>query len=86
MAVIEIPSAVSSRSDPFSRWRRMLHAFRIWRRKRRSRRRLAELDDRMLRDIGVTRAEAFREAGKSVSVLEPSMWNGYWQLPGGSWR
>jgi uncharacterized protein YjiS (DUF1127 family) len=32
----------------------------------RSRRRLAELDDRMLRDVGLTREEAGREAGRPV--------------------
>jgi uncharacterized protein YjiS (DUF1127 family) len=35
----------------------------MWR-KRRERRRLLELDDRMLADIGLTRAQAEQEAGK----------------------
>jgi uncharacterized protein YjiS (DUF1127 family) len=36
---------------------------RVWR-KRRERRRLLELDDRMLADIGITRSQAEQEAGK----------------------
>ncbi len=32
----------------------------------RSRRRLGELDDHMLRDLGLTRAEARREADRSI--------------------
>ena len=36
-----------------------------WRRKRRSRRRLAELDAWLLRDIGLDRPEALREVRKS---------------------
>jgi uncharacterized protein YjiS (DUF1127 family) len=40
----------------------------------RSRRRLTELDDRMLRDIGVSRAEADREADRAA-----------WDVPRG-WR
>jgi uncharacterized protein YjiS (DUF1127 family) len=37
---------------------------RMWR-KRRERRRLLQLDDRMLADIGLTREQAEQEAGKS---------------------
>lgn len=35
-----------------------------WPTRRRQRRHLASLDDRMLRDIGLSRADAEREAGK----------------------
>lgn len=35
-----------------------------WRRRSRSRAQLARFDDRMLRDIGVTRADAYREINK----------------------
>jgi uncharacterized protein YjiS (DUF1127 family) len=37
---------------------------RTWFQRSRQRRSLAELDDRMLRDIGVTRSQAEREAAK----------------------
>lgn len=39
-------------------------AVRRWLERRRSRRALAELDDRQLRDIGVTRAEAMCESAR----------------------
>lgn len=35
-----------------------------WRMRSRGRRTLLELDDRMLRDLGLTRGEAYREATK----------------------
>jgi uncharacterized protein YjiS (DUF1127 family) len=38
--------------------------WREWRRRARSRAELARLDDRMLRDIGVTRVEVLHEIGK----------------------
>ena len=37
---------------------------RMWFERSRQRRALAELDDRLLRDIGITRAQAGREAAK----------------------
>ena len=36
----------------------------LWHERARQRRRLLELDDRMLKDIGVSRADAVREASK----------------------
>lgn len=45
-------------------WHRVLDTLREWRHRSRSRAVLAALDDRMLRDIGVTRAEAWCEAAK----------------------
>lgn len=39
-------------------------AIRTWLQRAHQRRTLAELDNRMLRDIGVTRAQAQREAAK----------------------
>jgi len=41
-----------------------LHVLRHWRERSLQRRRLAELDDRMLRDIGFDRAAALEEASK----------------------
>ncbi len=38
--------------------------YNLWRGRARQRRRLLELDDRLLRDIGVTRSDALREADK----------------------
>jgi uncharacterized protein YjiS (DUF1127 family) len=60
----------------YSRWHRKegrepIHAFAAafmligrWIERTRQRQALAELDDRMLRDIGVTRVEAVRESRK----------------------
>ncbi len=36
----------------------------LWRERARTRRRLLTLDDRLLRDIGISRAEAWQEASK----------------------
>jgi len=41
-----------------------LQVLRLWRERSRQRRRLAELDDRMLRDIGFDRVAALEEASK----------------------
>jgi uncharacterized protein YjiS (DUF1127 family) len=57
------------------RWRALRHALRLamtrifamlreWRRRSRDRAELARFDDRMLRDIGVNRAEIWREINK----------------------
>ena len=43
---------------------------RTWFERDRQRRQLAELSDHLLRDIGVTRAEAMREAAKPFWVFE----------------
>lgn len=43
---------------------RMMVTVREWRRRSRGRAELASLDDRMLADIGITRAEAWYQAGK----------------------
>lgn len=42
-------------------WMGMLARMRMWRIKRRTRRRLADLEAWMLRDIGMTQADAMRE-------------------------
>lgn len=50
----------------------MLHAIE-------SRRRLAEMDDRMLRDIGVTPSQAFEEASRApwdLAAHHPGRWPG----------
>ncbi|WP_434729995.1 DUF1127 domain-containing protein [Rhizobium binae] len=47
------------------RGRRLLAAIGYWLEKRRSRRRLSELTDAELRDIGLTRAQAAAETSKS---------------------
>ena len=39
-------------------------AVRVWRILKRTRRQLAELDDRQLRDVGLTRGQALREHSK----------------------
>jgi uncharacterized protein YjiS (DUF1127 family) len=44
--------------------RRLFDTALDWRMRSRGRRTLLELDDRMLRDLGLTRGEAYREATK----------------------
>lgn len=57
--------AESGRRDGPAEWlRRVLDAVLDWMERSASRRRLAALDDRMLRDIGVSRCEAEEEARK----------------------
>ncbi|MBB4007742.1 DUF1127 domain-containing protein [Allorhizobium taibaishanense] len=41
----------------------------LWYRKRCSRRALAELDDHLLRDVGITQHEARRELRKSIYLF-----------------
>jgi uncharacterized protein YjiS (DUF1127 family) len=48
-------AAVHALSDS---WTHATATLREWRRRTRERRQLAELDDRMLKDIGLTRADA----------------------------
>ena len=51
-----------SGSDRFMRFMRTVA---YWHERARQRRALAELSDSLLKDIGVSRADALREAGKS---------------------
>ncbi|GMB82317.1 hypothetical protein NN6n1_31000 [Shinella zoogloeoides] len=46
-------------------FRRAWRVYRAWRIKRHTRYALLELTDEQLRDVGLTRSEARREAGKS---------------------
>jgi len=43
---------------------RFLEVSAVWEERRESRRRLAEMDDHLLRDIGISRADAFAESEK----------------------
>lgn len=43
---------------------RVIAMLRDWRRRSRERNQLASFDDRMLRDIGLTRADVYREINK----------------------
>jgi uncharacterized protein YjiS (DUF1127 family) len=56
--------AVQKRERPASYWRRAVPLLRIWRRRFREREALAMMNDRLLRDIGLTRCDALREANK----------------------
>lgn len=47
----------------------VLTTLREWEERARQRRRLSELDDRLLRDIGLTRADVNREAGKPFWIF-----------------
>ncbi len=58
-------------SRPAGRWpgsrglvERIAETLLLWHERARQRRRLLQLDDRMLKDIGVSRADAVREASK----------------------
>ena len=52
----------------FKLWRQLLTRPSVWGERDRSRRYLAQLDDSLLKDIGLTRAEARSEAGKPFWV------------------
>jgi uncharacterized protein YjiS (DUF1127 family) len=56
--------AVRDCKRPASYLRRTLALFDIWRQRFRDRRALALMDERSLRDIGLTRYDAFYEARK----------------------
>jgi len=47
-------------------WRRLSDGFRLWRERSRMRQQLGRLDERMLRDIGISRADVFRERAKWI--------------------
>lgn len=62
-------------------WRHLMRAarhaggvLRRWHELARERRQLAELDERMLKDLGLSRADAEREAGRP-----------FWEVPVRSW-
>ena len=75
MSAYAPPAASASRGDRGLRKfaaaavTRLLH----WHELARQRRALLTLDDRMLKDIGVTRAEAEREAGRPFWRAGPAM-------------
>ena len=54
----DVPAITARRADWFAWLRRTLQAAE-------SRRHLAEMDQRMLTDIGISRAEALQEAGRA---------------------
>jgi uncharacterized protein YjiS (DUF1127 family) len=56
--------AVQECERPTSHLRRTLALLDIWRRRLRDRRALALMDDRSLRDLGLTRYDAFYETRK----------------------
>jgi uncharacterized protein YjiS (DUF1127 family) len=74
MARLQAPASVGTRTlygdvpslapDVASRLVRALDAVLLWHERTRQRRQLLQLDDAMLRDIGVGRADALGEAGK----------------------
>jgi uncharacterized protein YjiS (DUF1127 family) len=61
-------------------WKRFVPAFLRWRERRRSRRKLADLDARMLRDIGLSPSQAEREVRKSFP------WHDGRGMPRDQWR
>lgn len=64
-AIAAEPFPVARRSGPPTIWLARLAALlALWHQRARQRSRLAELDDRLLEDIGKTRKQAIVEAGK----------------------
>jgi uncharacterized protein YjiS (DUF1127 family) len=55
--------------DPL--WQRLKHGVGSWHRDLRSHRELMDLNDRMLRDIGLSRSEAPRPAHRECRNVEP---------------
>jgi uncharacterized protein YjiS (DUF1127 family) len=62
----EVPTAPSHRASKRLRGRQLCTNGASWFQRSRQRRALAELDDRLLRDIGVTRSQALRESGETL--------------------
>lgn len=56
--------AVRASARPASYLRQALALFEVWRQRLSDRRALAQMDERALRDIGVTRCDALYEARK----------------------
>ena len=56
--------ALVARQDWMGRVRRAVQLLLIWRERAQQRRQLEYLNDHMLRDIGLTRADVFAEASK----------------------
>ena len=65
---------------------RLFAALRLWRRKRRTRRRLAELEPWQLRDIGFGHADASREVRKSFPWHLSVPWHEDGRRPHDGWR
>jgi uncharacterized protein YjiS (DUF1127 family) len=59
-----IGHASEARTSPRRLFAELVALIREWQRRARSRRELAALSDRCLRDIGATRYDAYREARK----------------------
>ncbi|NKB56883.1 MAG: DUF1127 domain-containing protein [Alphaproteobacteria bacterium] len=57
-------SSQSPRQREIGLWRRFYEIFACWRRRNRQRFDLSKLDDRMLRDIGISWEEADNESSK----------------------
>jgi uncharacterized protein YjiS (DUF1127 family) len=57
-------TAVQKYQQPTSHLRRALALFGVWQRRLRDRRELTLMDDRSLRDLGLTRYDALYEASK----------------------
>ena len=53
------------RKSNAERFTRLLRTLALWQERARQRRALSELSDELLKDIGVSRADAEHEAGKS---------------------
>jgi uncharacterized protein YjiS (DUF1127 family) len=62
----EVPTATSHPASKRSPGRQLCTNQASWFQRKRQRRALAELDDRLLRDIGITRSQALRESRGSL--------------------
>lgn len=59
-----VPARGDAASSAGALMRSLYDTLRGWQRRYEGRRRLAELDDRLLRDVGLTRAQVIAEAAK----------------------
>ncbi len=64
MTISRLEIEIRLRSRPSVLWPYLWLTIRSWAARRRQRRALLELDDSLLRDIGVSRADASEEAAK----------------------
>jgi uncharacterized protein YjiS (DUF1127 family) len=64
MTISTIEIQISVRGPPWVGWPQLRPTIHVWQQRRRQRLALRELDDRLLRDFGITRAAVRGEAAK----------------------
>lgn len=90
MSVLSVPSppllTAGAGTPRLAFFWRLGRRLRLWRRRRRSRRHLSELDETQLRDIGVSPGEARAEVGKSFPWWTSFSWAGRENAVHDGWR